>query len=148
MDETFHQKYAARINFKEMDPSLALVIFSLISFTIDRVVKILCLSYLVFLMQNERRIYWTDATFTNWHYRCRHSTSIWNNKDWTRSMAVASDEWTKFGCWMYARRTRRWKKHFGLIQTNGGNWNNLLLFDVDFDKLNNDESDDEFEFIT
>lgn len=25
MDETFHQKYAARINFKEMDPSLALV---------------------------------------------------------------------------------------------------------------------------
>lgn len=26
MDETFHQKYAARINFKEMDPSLALVI--------------------------------------------------------------------------------------------------------------------------
>lgn len=25
MDETFHQKYAARIDFKEMDPSLALV---------------------------------------------------------------------------------------------------------------------------
>lgn len=25
MDETFHQKYAARINFKQMDPSLALV---------------------------------------------------------------------------------------------------------------------------
>lgn len=25
MDETFHQKYAARINFKDMDPSLALV---------------------------------------------------------------------------------------------------------------------------
>lgn len=25
IDETFHQKYAARINFKQMDPSLALV---------------------------------------------------------------------------------------------------------------------------
>lgn len=24
-DETFHQKYAARINFKSMDPSLAIV---------------------------------------------------------------------------------------------------------------------------
>lgn len=27
MDETFHQKYAARINFIEMDPSLALVTY-------------------------------------------------------------------------------------------------------------------------
>lgn len=25
IDETFHQKYAARIDFKEMDPSLAVV---------------------------------------------------------------------------------------------------------------------------
>lgn len=25
LDETYHQKYAARINFKNMDPSLALV---------------------------------------------------------------------------------------------------------------------------
>lgn len=28
MDDTFHQKYAARINFIEMDPSLALVTYS------------------------------------------------------------------------------------------------------------------------
>lgn len=30
-DATFHQKYAARINFKQMDPSLALVIIIIVS---------------------------------------------------------------------------------------------------------------------
>lgn len=29
MDETYHRKYAARIHFEKMDPSLALVIYNL-----------------------------------------------------------------------------------------------------------------------
>lgn len=50
MDETYHQKYAARIHFEKMDPSLALV-RSLIRKTIHSIIQLIFLS--VFLMQNQ-----------------------------------------------------------------------------------------------